>query len=112
MTEERGKYDVMPKPGVIRASCFLPYADEGYTAPTPAEIRTMIHRLDMSGAAVANFVGVSSSRTVRKWQAEDALNQASIPYAAWRLLVERYHRVREGGPTEICMKNMRVVDDA
>ena len=85
MSEEKGRYEVTPKPGVIRTSCFLRY-DDGWTVPTGPEVREMLRRLDMSGDQVANFVGVSISRTARKWQAEDIQNTAKIPYVAWQLL--------------------------
>lgn len=92
MTEDRAEYKVEPKPGVIRPSCFLPY-DQGFTPPTPAEVREMIKRLGMTGSEVANLVGIKSGRTVRKWQAEnDVKNRNEIPYAAWQMLIHEYHR--------------------
>ncbi len=86
MTEDRARNDVEPKPGIIRQSCFLPFS-EGYTVPTPSEIRVVITKLGMTGSQVAAFCGIASSRTVRKWLAEDADNQNKIPYAVWRKLL-------------------------
>lgn len=91
MTEKKVESKTSAKQEAIRPSTLLPY-DQGFESPTPGEIREVIRTLGMSGTQVANFVGVSSGRTVRKWQAEDALNKNNIPYAAWRLLVERLNK--------------------
>jgi len=73
---------------IIRRSCFLLF-DEGWTQPTPEELRKLIRRLDMSGSQVANYVGMGSARAVRKWLAPTGEpNARNIPYSAWRLLVE------------------------
>lgn len=91
MSEDRTA-SVMPgPPGAIRSECFLEYGDECYQPPEPSEVRAIIQRLGMSSIEVASFVGVSSARTVRKWQA-DEITTAAIPYAAWRLLVLELYR--------------------
>jgi len=96
MTEEKAEYKVTPELGEIRHSCFLPY-DQRWTLPEPGEVRELIKRLEMSGAEVADFVGVSSARSVRHRQAGPGQpNAREIPYAAWRLLSERYLRKLAG----------------
>lgn len=103
MTEERGQYNVTAESGAIRSTCFLPF-DEGWTEPTPAEVRELIKRLDMTGSQVAAFVGAKSSRNVRKWQAENtklAQSSSGISYSAWRLLAERLARIRTDQPSTL-----------
>lgn len=91
MTEEKGRYDVQLKPGVIRESCFLPF-NQGWTQPTPDEVKAMINRLGMSREEVSDYVGAGSGRSVRRWEApEDSPGHRNIPYAAWRLLWMRLH---------------------
>ena len=103
MTEEKAEYKVTPEPGVIRHSCFLPY-NKDWTQPEPGEVRELIKRLEMSGSEVADFVGVTSARSVRRWQADPGQpNAREIPYAAWRLLSERYLRKLAGDRIVLCV---------
>jgi len=89
MRGNQGKYRVNAPVGSIRTSCFLNF-DEGWEQPTGDEVRQLIKRLDMPGSQVAKFVGSNSGRNVRKWQS----GEVNIQYSAWRLLAERYARVR------------------
>ncbi len=81
MTQERAVYGADSKQGV-RQECRLPFADERYQAPTPAEVRAIISHLRLTGSEAGRLTGVNG-RTIRKWTG-DASN---IPYAAWRLLL-------------------------
>lgn len=58
---------------------------EGFKQPTPAEVRLILKKLDLTGSKAGDLVGVSS-RTVRKWTAEN--DKATIPYSAWKLLIK------------------------
>lgn len=69
--------------------------NDGWTQPTPEEVRALIVLLGesidlakLSGSQVAALTGVKDPRNVRKWTApEDSNNFAKIPYSAWRLLL-------------------------
>lgn len=94
--EERASYNSQKLD--IRPSTLLKY-DNGWTQPTPLEVRSLINFLNLSGSKVANLVGIRNNRTVRKWQevkeivdsgdheGETNRNKNDIPYAAWRLLL-------------------------
>lgn len=72
-----------PNGGVeIRHGCRLRFADPGYTAPTPEELRALLRQAGWTGSAAAERAGVHS-RTIRKWLG----NERDIPYANWRLLL-------------------------
>lgn len=72
----------------IRHGCRLPFKDPRYTPPSPEEVREALRLGGLSGTQAALLLGVAStekkgSRTVRKWTG----GEATIPYAAWRLLL-------------------------
>jgi DNA-binding transcriptional regulator YiaG len=77
--------------------------DQEFCQPTSDEVRALIRKLGMTGSQVAAFVGVTNSRTVRKWQEAKVSdpagqlnrNKNDIPYAAWRLLLLRAGYVTE-----------------
>lgn len=80
---------------MIRDTCFYRWA-EGYTQPTPAEIRELLRVQELSGSVAANLIGVTP-RAIRYWLADPCQpGHRQIPYAAWRLLLietERFNRV-------------------
>ena len=61
--------------------------DKGYEAPAPEEIRDTFK--PYTGSQVANMLGISDSRSIRRWIGGDA----QIPYAAWRLFLVLTGRV-------------------
>lgn len=70
----------------IRDTCFSRWA-EGYTPPTPAEIRELLRSQGLSGSVAATLIGVTP-RAIRYWLADpDQPGHRRIPYAAWRLLI-------------------------
>jgi hypothetical protein len=87
MTETRTQYLVPGHKDGPSDAALLPYDDPGYCQPSWQEVRAVIQQTGLTGAGVANLVGVGS-RTVRKWVSPpDTSNHAPIPYAAWRLLL-------------------------
>lgn len=99
--EERPLYDVgdaVPlRPGALKKF------NGGFEQPSPGEVRSLIRILGMTGAEVADFVGVKNSRTIRKWQefkeadpeGKINRNKNEIPYSAWRLLLLRAKLILE-----------------
>ena len=81
MSEEHGEYKVIGQTE-IRQGCRLQFADPGYLAPTPEEIRAALRAGGLTGARAGELVGVTG-RTVRKWTG----GEREIPYSAWRLLL-------------------------
>lgn len=65
----------------IRPETLRPFSD-GWEPPTPGEIRHVLAMSSLSGSAAARLVGISESRTVRRWTGGDS----AIPYAAWAIL--------------------------
>ncbi len=61
--------------------------DNGYEPPTPEEIRETFK--PYTGSEVANMLGISDSRSIRRWIGGDV----QIPYAAWRLFLVLTGRV-------------------
>ena len=55
--------------------------DRGYQAPEPDELRETFK--PYTGSQVAQMLGLSDSRSVRRWIGGDV----QIPYAAWRLFL-------------------------
>jgi len=64
----------------IRESCFYPAA-EGWTAPEPDELQTMLARLKWSAANLETVLGVTD-RTVRRWLS----GTSAMPFAAWCIM--------------------------
>ncbi len=58
-----------------------------YIPPTPAEARTLIRALGLTGREVGELLAVSP-RTVRRWQSESN-DYTPMPYACLALLVGR-----------------------
>jgi hypothetical protein len=67
----------------IRENCLRPFM-AGWEQPSPEEIREVLRRAELTGSAAAKLVGISESRTIRRWTG----GQSPIPYAAWALLCE------------------------
>lgn len=82
----------------IRTSCFLPY-DEGWTPPTTGELSQVSKALKMTAPDIAAFTGLKDARTARNWCA--GTGTSTIPYAAWRLLVEALDRLKKGGNVRV-----------
>lgn len=59
-----------------------------YTPPTGAELRELLTRWSLTGAAAGTLVGVDG-RTVRKWTGEER----AMPFAALYTLAHRAGRV-------------------
>jgi hypothetical protein len=59
-------------------------ADEGYTAPTAAQLRGIARVLGLSGEEISRRLGITG-RLWRYWLAEDG-EQREIPWTAWRVL--------------------------
>jgi hypothetical protein len=55
--------------------------DKGYESPEADEIRETFK--PYTGSQIANMLGLSDSRSVRRWIGGDV----QIPYAAWRLFL-------------------------
>jgi hypothetical protein len=72
--------------------CALPYCSAGYCHPTPKEVGSLIRLAGWSQREVALIAGVNhnqkGSTTVRKWKTESGNESRSIPYAAWRQMLE------------------------
>ncbi|PMP51664.1 transcriptional regulator [Vibrio splendidus] len=83
----------------IRSETLTAFGPE-WLQPTGDEVRAMLFKCDLTGSEAAALVGVSDSRTVRKWAAYDPAevekakqegrktNMQRIPYAAWAILAE------------------------
>ena len=65
MSEQHPEYKIAGQTE-IRHGCRLPFADSGYVAPTPDEIREALRRGNFTGAAAGKLLGVTG-RTIRKW---------------------------------------------
>lgn len=84
--EDRARYTVNDQFVYIRTETLTPYSR--WERPTPEEIRSLIHRLNLSDSEIAELVGASTqgassgSRTVRAWKT----GERNIPYAAWAIL--------------------------
>lgn len=64
------------------------YTDPAFRAPSPDDVRAVVHILNMTGDQVASLVGVKDSRAVRRWMAPaTSKTHAQIDYATWRLLL-------------------------
>ncbi|EAM5005907.1 transcriptional regulator [Salmonella enterica] len=72
-----------PFPASIRPECFLPYGN-GWSCPTPEEIRTLMQISGLTGSKAATLTGLKDGRTVRRWIGGDT----PIPFSAWAILVE------------------------
>ena len=57
---------------------------EGFARPMPAEIKEVIRWTGMSGSEVSRFLGISNTRTVRKWISGELPGPS---YSQWRLLL-------------------------
>lgn len=71
------------EPAEIRPETLRKYG-AGWEQPTPAEVRAVIKLAGLTGAEAAQLVGLSDSRTVRRWTG----GQSDIPFAAWAILCE------------------------
>lgn len=105
MTEQTGTYEVTHKDlAGLRNTTLLPY-DQGWQQPTPDEVRTALelagqvfNKNKLTGSEAGRLTGVDA-RTIRKWTApENEANHRPIPYAAWRLLIERAGIVEKLNP--------------
>lgn len=81
MSEEPGIYRVEGRVEVRRETR-LPFASQGYRAPTKDEFRSVTQTLGLTGSMVGQLLGVTS-RAVRKWIG----GESEVPYSAWRLLL-------------------------
>ena len=73
--------------------CALPFFHPDYIPPTPEEVAMLIKISGLSQRQAALVTGVSSnskgSPTIRRWKTDiHSSEHRSIPYAAWRLLLE------------------------
>lgn len=72
--------------------CSLPYCSDEYCPPTPEEVDSLIKLSGWSQREVALIAGVGhndkGSTTVRKWKTKNGAEARSIPYAAWRQMLE------------------------
>jgi hypothetical protein len=73
-------------------ACTLRIVDDGYQAPTPAQVDALIKAAGWSQNDVAKLVGVSysdkGSLTVRRWRTDPKwAEHREIPYSAWRLML-------------------------
>jgi DNA-binding transcriptional regulator YiaG len=66
----------------IRRECLNPA--ESWARPTGQEISEVLRLTGLSGSQASQRLGLSGSRTIRKWIGEDS----EIPYAAWALLCD------------------------
>lgn len=68
---------------MIRAECLIP-AGQGWSMPTPEEIREALSLAGLTGGEAAKVLGLGEKggRAVRRW----AGGEAEIPYSAWALL--------------------------
>lgn len=83
----------------IRESCFTPAA-EGWTAPTPDELQTILARVKWSAANLQTMLGVTD-RTVRRWLS----GESEMPFAPWCILAY------QAGYGEIWKSSGRAVSD-
>lgn len=67
----------------IRSTCFRPF-QSGWIQPSAEEVRELLRKAKLTGAGAAGVVGISDSRTVRRWTSGDTV----IPYAAWAILCD------------------------
>lgn len=59
---------------------------EAYQVPGPGPLREFLRSHSLTGAAVAQLVGVSP-RTVRKWTADEGASNATVmPWSTWALV--------------------------
>lgn len=84
---------------IIRPETLTPFGLD-WAQPTGEEVREILRLCGLSGSQAAALVGVSDSRTVRKWSAYDPvevekakqegrkINMQRIPFAAWAILAE------------------------
>lgn len=71
----------------LRPATLLRYTDEGYSAPTWEDVRTLIGITGLSNSAMGDIAGISA-RKFRKWACSPESNDhLPIPYAVWRLLL-------------------------
>ncbi len=90
MTENKLEIDFAK----LKASpCALPFFHPNYRPPTPEEVAALIKISGLSQRQAALVVGVNSnpkgSPTIRRWKTRvEDKEHRTIPYAAWRLLLE------------------------
>lgn len=60
---------------------------------TPAQFKEARHKLGLSQSAMAELLGVSSDRTIRKW--EDGERDISAPVVLLVELILKFRNVRE-----------------
>jgi hypothetical protein len=86
MTDKRGTYNA--DGGGITPAALLPYTDDRYQAPTPADVRALKSLSGLTGRELCLLAGVEDPRTWRRWSQESSEAGArQIPYSAWRLLL-------------------------
>ena len=84
--EDTARYTVTDQFVYIRTQTLTHYSH--WERPTSEEIKSLIHRLNLSDSEIAELVGASTqgessgSRTVRAWKT----GERNIPYAAWAIL--------------------------
>lgn len=67
----------------IRPICLRPFKE--WEQPLPSEVRSAVKLAGLTGSELASLVGITSSRSVRRWVSGDA----PIPYAAWAILCHK-----------------------
>lgn len=87
MSETQSMYCVSGLLTGPKKSSLLPISNPNYSSPDREDIKSIVSKFNLTGAAVAGITGVGT-RQVRKWMSpEDTSNHTPIPYAAWRLLL-------------------------
>lgn len=67
----------------LSTACLARFDSGCYVPPSALEIRRLLAVHHLSGACVAEILGVSDSRTVRRWTS----GESTISYSTWRLLL-------------------------
>ncbi|WP_299941317.1 hypothetical protein [uncultured Microbulbifer sp.] len=82
ITQKRNRYADAGSVGLSEA-CLARFDSGYYSPPSALEIRRLLAVYQLSGACVAEILGVSDSRTVRRWTS----GESRISYSTWRLLL-------------------------
>ena len=67
----------------IREECLRPF-DKGWEPPTGDEVRYVLKKAGLTGAAAARLTGIKDSRTVRRWTG----GETPILFSPWAILCE------------------------
>lgn len=67
----------------VRDVCLRPF-DMGWEPPTADEVRYVLKKANLTGAAAARLTGIKDSRTVRRWTG----GETPILFSPWAILCD------------------------